>query len=30
VIQNRKFPSKGIVPFHLIKKKLANLLSIKL
>jgi len=30
VIQNCKFPSKGIVPFHRIKKKLANSLLIKL
>jgi len=30
MIQNCKFPSKGIMPFHLIEKKLANSLFIKL
>jgi len=30
MIQNCKFSSKGIMPFHRIKKKLANSLSIKL
>jgi len=30
MIQNCKFPSKRIMPFHSIKKKLANLLLIKL
>jgi len=30
MIQNCKLPSEGMMPFHLIRKKLANLLLIKL